>query len=148
MALRSSSERAGYERATTEQATVEIWTDVIARFPEMRIWVAHNKTVPLEILRVLARDADRSVRASVADKRKLDRELFESLSRDPDEVVRQRIAYNEKTPADIIERLTNDETSLVSDVALRGQRNTAGLRPVTASRRNLPVIKRRQSGQD
>jgi hypothetical protein len=123
VALRSSTERADYERAVTEQATVEIWADVISRFPEMRTWVAPNKTVPLEILRVLAKDEDRSIRASVAEKRKLDRELFESLSRDPDEVVRQRIAYNRKTPADIIERLTDDKTPLVSDAAFRAQRS-------------------------
>lgn len=126
IALRSSAERTDYQLAATEQATFQTWADVIARFPEMRTWVAQNKTVPLEILRILAKDADRVVRGSVADKRKLDRELFESLSRDPDETVRQRIAYNKKTPADIIERLTSDESPLVSDAALRARQTLLG----------------------
>lgn len=117
VSLRTSDDRLMYERASTEQASVETWTEVIIRFPEMRKWVAHNKTVPLEILRVLARDADPSVRSSVADKRKLDRELFDGLSRDPDESVRARIAWNKKTPADIIERLTRDELPFVRDAA-------------------------------
>ena len=123
VALRCSDERTDYEQAATEQATFEIWADIIARFPEMRTWVAHNKTVPLEILRILAKDADHVVRSSVADKRKLDRELFESLSRDPDETVRQRIAYNKKTPADIIERLTSDKSTFVSEAALRARQS-------------------------
>lgn len=128
VSLRTSTDRTVYERATTEQASIETWTDVIIRFPEMRMWVAHNKTVPLEILKVLAKDSDRSVRASVAEKRKLDRELFEFLSRDPDELVRQRIAYNKKTPVEIIERLVNDDTPLVKDAALEvhGRRPNLG----------------------
>ena len=124
VALRSSAEIADYQQAATEQATFETWADVIARFPEMRTWVAHNKTVPLEILRILSKDADRVVRGSVADKRKLDHELFESLSRDPDETVRQRIAYNKRTPADIIERLTSDESPFVRDAASRARQPT------------------------
>ncbi len=126
VALRTSTERSDYEQAVAEQATVETWTDVIARFPEMRTWVAHNKTVPLEILRILAKDADRVVRASVAEKRKLDRKLFEALSRDPEEVVRERIAYNKKTPFDIIEQLAGDESPLVSNAALRVHQTILG----------------------
>ena len=122
VALRTSTERAQYERAAAEEASVETWTDVIVRFPEMRSWVAHNKTVPLEILKVLAKDTDPAVRAAVANKRKLDKELFEVLSRDPDEVVRQRIAYNKKTPAEIIERLLGDDASFVKAAALEAHR--------------------------
>lgn len=85
--LRTSADSSMYQRAATEQASVDTWTDVVIRFPEMRTWVAHNKTILLEILKLLAQDTDRLVRASVAEKRKLDGELFELLSRDPDEFV-------------------------------------------------------------
>lgn len=122
VSLRTSADLSKQELATTEQASVETWADVIARFPEMRTWVAHNKTVPLEILKILARDRDHSVRASVAQKRRLDQELFEALSRDTDEVVRQRIAYNKKTPVEIIERLVEDDVPLVRDAALEQRR--------------------------
>jgi hypothetical protein len=122
VALRTSTVRAEYERAATEEASVKTWTDVVLRFPEMRSWVAHNKAVPLEILKVLAKDTNLDVRAAVAEKRKLDRELFEILSRDPNDVVRQRIAYNKKTPVEIIERLVGDDAPFVRAAALEAHR--------------------------
>lgn len=124
--LRTSVGSAEYDRAATEQASIETWTDVIIRFPEMRTWVAHNKTVPLEILKVLATDSNRLVRTSVAEKRKLDRELFETLSRDSDELVRQTIARNKKTPAEIIARLVRDDNLFVRDAALAANRRMLG----------------------
>ena len=126
VSLRTSADKTAYERAATEQASIETWTDVIIRFPEMRPWVAHNKTVPLQILKVLANDIDRTVRASVAERRKLDEELFEVLSRDSDEIVRHRIACNKKTPAEIIDRLTHDDTPFVKDAALKAHRRMLG----------------------
>lgn len=124
ISLRTSTERTQYDRAAHEDASSETWSDVISRFPDMRRWVAHNKTVPLEILRVLAKDTDPEVRFSVALKRKLDVELFETLSRDADESVRQAIACNKKTPAEIIERLVSDDASLVRAAALKVQTRT------------------------
>jgi hypothetical protein len=115
--LRTSDLREEYSRAAEDEAPVAIWMDLISRFPDMREWVAHNRTVPLEILEVLARDPQRRVRAAVADRRKLSAELFDLLSRDDDEVVRHRIAYNGKTPVAIIERLAADPVPLVRDAA-------------------------------
>ena len=115
--LRCSEIQEEYSRANEESALMETWLDVIGRYPEMREWVARNKAVPLEILRVLAGDPDRAIRFAVASKRKLDRALFDSLSRDADEGVRQRIAYNQKTPHEILERLSADESALVRSVA-------------------------------
>ena len=43
--------------------------DVIDRYPAMRVWVAHNKTVPLEILEILRHDADEKVQGTVRQKR-------------------------------------------------------------------------------
>lgn len=117
--LRNSDLRDDYSRAADDDAPVAVWYDVISRFPEMREWVAHNRTVPLEILEILARDEEASVRATVAEKRKLSEDLFEVLSLDDDEMVRQRLAYNKKTPTYIIERLANDSVSLVRSVAIK-----------------------------
>jgi hypothetical protein len=74
---------------------------MIDRFPEMRFWVAQNKSVPLEILEILARGPDASVRRMVAMKNRLSRALIDTLARDEDATVRQRIAYNKKTPIEV-----------------------------------------------
>lgn len=67
--LRTSSDPSGYGRAAQDEATVETWRDVIARFPDMRFWVAQNKTVPLVILEELRSDPDERVRSMVRAKR-------------------------------------------------------------------------------
>ena len=115
--LRTSHNMTDYRRAAQEEAPISVWVEIISRFPEMKVWVAHNKSIPLDILRVLAIDPDAHVRAAVADKRKLDRALFESLAQDPDEGVRQRVACNKKTPRDLLETLARDESLLVARVA-------------------------------
>ncbi|MGC4060019.1 MAG: hypothetical protein QM749_03850 [Aquabacterium sp.] len=115
--LRTSDHREEYLLAAEDDAPLTVWLDVIHRFPEMREWVVHNKTVPLEVLELLARDEARKVRAVVADKKKLSLELFELLSCDPDEVVRQRIAYNRKAPIEVLKRLAGDQVELVRSAA-------------------------------
>jgi hypothetical protein len=94
--LRSSEDPEEYGLAAIEPAPEAVWLEVIARFPEMRPWVAHNKTVPLSILKILADDEDADVRAAVASKRKLSDELFIRLARDTDEGVRARIAGTQR----------------------------------------------------
>jgi hypothetical protein len=115
--LRTSDRRDEYATAAEDDAPLEVWMNVIERFPEMREWVAHNKTVPLEILELLAKDQSPKVRSVVADKRKLSSDLFDLLSRDSHEVVRQRVAYNRKVPLDVLKRLAEDPVGLVRDAA-------------------------------
>jgi hypothetical protein len=67
--LRVSDDPAEYGRAASEAASVETWLEVVDRFPDMRYWVAHNKTVPLEVLEVLRHDPDEQVRWMVLQKR-------------------------------------------------------------------------------
>lgn len=117
--LRTSETHAEYMRAAHEDASDIVWIDVLCRFPEMREWVAHNKTVPLNILEILARDKNESVRARVADKRKLSPELFDLLSQDESESVRERIAYNKKSPIHVLKRLANDPIMFVREAALK-----------------------------
>lgn len=114
--LRSSQLKEEYDRAAHEEASLEVWRDVIENYPELRKWVAHNKTVPLEILQELCK-FDVEVRFFVASKRKLSQELFNLLSADPDATVRQQIAANKKTPADILEKLLADKDEDVARVA-------------------------------
>jgi hypothetical protein len=115
--LRLSEDPALYQRAATDEAPVSVWMELVAHHPDMRSWVAHNKSVPIEVLQILSKDADPDVRCVVAGKRKLTRELFEILAVDPDEGVRQRVAYNKSAPADILERLSADMIPLVADAA-------------------------------
>ncbi|MEN4982912.1 hypothetical protein [Acinetobacter modestus] len=121
--LRNSETRDEYIRAASEDVSDLVWIDVISRFPEMREWVAYNKTVPLNILEILARDENESVRAAVAMKRKLSPELFDLLSRDSSEEVRHRIACNKKSPIYILKTLTNDPIMFVREAALKHVEN-------------------------
>lgn len=115
--LRTSDKPDEYRRSAYDEASHEVWVDIINRYPGMRIWVAHNKTVPIDILHILSNDRETDVRLTVASKRKLSRELFEQLSADEDASVRQRIAYNKKVPRDILEKLASDSDDIVRDVA-------------------------------
>lgn len=121
--LRKSETRDEYIQAASEDASDLVWIDVISRFPEMREWVAYNKTVPLNILEILARDENESVRAAVAMKRKLSPELFDLLSRDSSEEVRHRIACNKKSPIYILKTLTNDPIMFAREAALKNVEN-------------------------
>jgi hypothetical protein len=117
--LRTSSQQEDYSRASTDDAPITVWHEVISLYPEMREWVAHNKTVPIEILEKLAYDPSASVRAAVAEKRRLSEKLFDLLSLDCEELVRLRLAYNKKTPRRVLERLAADFSPMVSNAAMK-----------------------------
>jgi hypothetical protein len=67
--LRTSEDPEEYGRAARDEASEATWLEVIERFPDMRRWVAHNKTVPLSILEVLRQDPDEDVVWMVRTKR-------------------------------------------------------------------------------
>lgn len=67
--LRTSDDPAEYNRAAQDEASESTWREVIARFPDMRFWVAQNKTVPLSVLEILRHDSDDRVRHMVTSKR-------------------------------------------------------------------------------
>lgn len=117
--LRSSELPEEYWRAAHEEASDVVWLDVIARFPDMRWWVAQNKTVPLSMLEILARDADVSVRSMVAHKRKLSPALFDLLSQDSEGTVRSSIANNRKVPMHILKRLADDPEAFIREAVLK-----------------------------
>lgn len=115
--LRTSEKPQEYLRAASESADVGVWLEIIDRYPEMRTWVAHNKTVPPEILNALARDTNPAVRLAVAMKNKLSEDLFFLLAKVTDDGVRQRISYNKNTPRSVLEILARDTNQLVSEPA-------------------------------
>lgn len=117
IALRTSEDPALYRRAAVEQAPDPVWIELIANHPEMRQWVAHNKTVSREILATLAADSDRQVRWMVAQKRSAGSDLLGELARDPDEAVRSRVANNPGTPVSVLRLLAMDPAASVAEIA-------------------------------
>ena len=115
VSLRHSEDPANYRRAAGEEAAVDVWRDVIDRYPEARVWVAQNKTVPLEILAVLVSDADTEVRHMVAMKRKLTPELLDQLSMDDDESIRMRVAMHENVANGTLQRLRDDSWECIRE---------------------------------
>lgn len=117
VALRTSEDPHETRRAAEEEADQGVWLEVIEMYPEMRQWVAHNKTVPVEILEKLATDADPAVRWAVASKGKLTGTLVKLLAWDRDEGVRVRIARNRNAPTEVLRQLTRDRSWTVRDAA-------------------------------
>jgi hypothetical protein len=115
--LRTSGNSSEYLRAATEEAPIEVWHEIVERHPDMRSWVAYNKTVPVEILASLACDPSPDVRHSVAMKNKLTLELMSKLADDEDESVRRGIAHNKKTPAEVLRKLAMDRLPDIAEIA-------------------------------
>jgi hypothetical protein len=115
--LRSSSSADEYRRAAHEPAPESVWCDVITRYPEMRSWVAHNKTVPIAILAILSTDPDPHVRMAVAAKRKLSEPLQLRLAHDSDSRVRYQLACNAQVTRNTLHILASDEEIFIREEA-------------------------------
>ncbi|MBA2937352.1 hypothetical protein HZF08_03470 [Paenibacillus sp. CGMCC 1.16610] len=107
--LRLSENIEEYLKAAWDEASLDVWLEVIRTYPEMRKWVAHNKSIPIEIMGILDEDADESVRFNVATKNRLPENLQLKLAKDLDNSVRQRIVYNKKATLRVLNILLNDE---------------------------------------
>jgi hypothetical protein len=117
--LRTSTESAEYLRAAVEDAPIDVWREVIASMPDMREWVARNKTVPIEILEILAHDESSNVRSVVAGKRKLPENIQLVLGRDVAADVRHSLAWNAKATKRVIELLALDSEGYIRDQAIK-----------------------------
>jgi hypothetical protein len=117
--LRRSEDPTDCQRAANDEAPVDVWLAIVQRFPDLREWVAHNKTVPLSVLEQLATDHNPSVRATVASKRKLSLELQMLLANDQDSSVRERLACNVKCEAKVLRGLATDPEAFVREAATK-----------------------------
>jgi hypothetical protein len=115
--LRESEIAAEYYRAAHDEAPLQVWLDILNKMPDMRFWVAHNKTVPIEILQILANDQDSKVRNIVARKRKIPESIQLTLSNDNDPSVRSALACNAKITPRVLAILLDDQDNLVSEAA-------------------------------
>lgn len=114
--LRESDVPADYRRASSEDAPVDVWLEVVRSYPHMRFWVAQNKTVPPAVLAVLLADPDARVRAMVARKRSLDPLSLMKLAEDEDETVRAAVARNPATSDATLRQLANDQWDEVREI--------------------------------
>lgn len=119
VSLRQSEIPSDQTRASQDEASLEVWLGVIAAYPEMRQWVAHNKTVPVAVLQALASDPDPAVRWEVSGKRKLDSAVLRMLADDEDDSVRVRVARHRRTETEVLDALANDESWVVREAAER-----------------------------
>jgi leucine rich repeat (LRR) protein len=104
-------------RLTHDEAPLEVWRAVIASLPEARETVAKNKSLPGELLVVLAADEDRRVREEVAGRRGLPRAAQAILVRDAETLVRHRLAFNRSLDQDLRLQLREDAEAMVRDAA-------------------------------
>lgn len=123
MQLRSSEESSDQRRAARDEAPIDVWMEVIRERPDMRAWVAVNKTVPVAVLSVLSKDPDWHVRHAVAMKRKLSHELLLDLASDPDEGVRRAVVFNQSATRAVLEHLAADSESEIRAVAAERLQN-------------------------
>ena len=108
--LRESENKENYDRADVEEASIEVWYEVINKFPEFKEWVAHNKTVPVEILEELSTDPDRLVRGAVARKRKINQKICDLLKDDVDEEVRSVLIWNTKLVIELKKQIKTEDS--------------------------------------
>lgn len=106
-------------RLKTEAAPLSVWEEVLSQRPDLKRVVTLNKTLDEQVLRLLAKDSDSSVRCDIANRRSLPFDVFELLARDSDESVRARIAWNKKTPDQILRHLLTDESEIVTEPVKR-----------------------------
>ncbi|MFK0313325.1 hypothetical protein ACIQUF_19095 [Pseudomonas sp. NPDC090233] len=102
-----------------QQASEEIWLEILKTYPEITMAVASNKTIPDSIIELLSTSSDIEIRWTIATKRKLNRMTFDRLSVDNDALVRHSIACNPKVPRDILFQLTQDPDEKVAYSANR-----------------------------
>ena len=108
--LRESEIMEEYNRAAWEEASIEVWRDVLKKYPELAFWVAHNKTIQLEILRELAKHPDSKVRDMIAMKRKITDDIVDLLKDDKEESVRCTLMDNRKITLEQKMRIRTDDS--------------------------------------
>jgi hypothetical protein len=111
-------------RADHEGASDEVWRNIVEWYPRVRLWVARNKTVPVHILEILARDPERQVRKVVAAKRKLTPGIQLILACDPEERVREILANNPRATKEALERIAGGERGVAARAAAARLRGT------------------------
>lgn len=115
--LRESESPEEYLRAAWDEAPLEVWIEVIENHPQMRFWVAQNKSIPHEIMEILSGDSSERVRSMIASKSRLPEYLQIKMAQDHDPLVRQRIVFNKKAFTQVLQLLVQDEDQDIREKA-------------------------------
>lgn len=106
-------------RSAWEDALPQVWKSLVEDHPDMRYWVAHNRTVPEEVLRILAADPEWRVRHRVASRRSCPSDILELLSNDTHDSIASLVAGHQNTPSSALWRLARYPWDQVSTKAIR-----------------------------
>lgn len=106
-------------RAAWEGTNLGVWMTLITHHPEMHFWVAHNRTIPSEVMRELASDDDWRVRDRIATKNSCPSEILEILSHDSHDAVASAVAGHPNTPSSALRRLAEYPWSQVRNRAIQ-----------------------------
>lgn len=103
-------ERLSVRKYVAKQAhtPIDILRMWMRKEPQLRVWIAQNPSLPLDMLEVLARDISPNVRLSVACNPGTPDSVLEKLSFDTEVEVRRAVASNIKTPGNVLEILVKD----------------------------------------
>jgi hypothetical protein len=117
--LVESDSAADRRRSAWEEAAGGVWLALIEKHPEMRFWVAHNRTLPVDAMRILAADEDWRVRARIAMKASCPGDVLDLLSSDPHDAVASTVAGHPGTPTEALQRLSRHPWVQVREKALQ-----------------------------
>lgn len=115
--LCNSQQPSDITRSLREDASLEVWRDLVINFRTYEIDVAQNEKIPDEIISILIDQGNEVVRAILAEKRRLPVNFYYLLFKDPSSLVRKKIAANRKTPIHIVKNLVHDIDDDVASVA-------------------------------
>lgn len=91
-----------------------VWWDVLARWPELAVWVAANRTIPHEIVVHLATHPRIQVRTAIASNAGLCDAVMMQLAHDKSDLVRMRVACNAQATREVLATLVADSCVVVS----------------------------------
>jgi hypothetical protein len=100
--------------AAVQAGDVAVWWDVLARFPDVAVWVAANRTIPNPIVAHLAMHPRIQVRVAIASNPRLPEAVMTQLAHDKSDLVRMRIACNPRATRDVLTMLVTDACIVVS----------------------------------
>lgn len=106
-------------RAAWEDAPLSVWVTLAKDCPDMRFWVANNRTVPDEVLRILACGDEWRVRHRIAIKNACPGDILELLSSDDHDSVASSVAGHPNTPSSALRRLASHPWGQVAEKAIR-----------------------------
>lgn len=123
--LRSSDDSDDNYRAATETVPLAVWMQIHSKAPDLRAFIAYNRTSPPEMLAILARDENWLVRHAVAERQDAPTSALRELADDVDERVRVLVAGHPSTQRDVLQYLSRvdsaDAVRVKASARLRAQ---------------------------